>query len=134
MDILVIRLQKAGAISWSGARGQGFLFRDGEFPKELNGDKIFLGSMLSHEFSLWESRVEKGDRIFLYSDGMIDQKGRADHANSGLSRYGRERLIRELESKRASRTMVNELSKSFDTWKGQQKQVDDVMVAGIEFS
>ncbi len=129
MDVLIVQVNDNGTIAWSGARGYGWLIGEGEFPKEMRGDKIFLGSTLNHEYSLWEAKISKGDSVFLSTDGIIDQKGGG--ANKG--KFSNKRLRAILEKEPASERLAARLAKSFEEWKNGQFQVDDVMVAGLKF-
>jgi len=74
--------------------------------------------------------LEKGDRIFFFSDGLPDQLGGPER-----KKYSPKR-IREMIIEHQYYTM-DEFHKFFEDdfleWKSGIKQTDDVLLIGIEF-
>ncbi|MCC7303385.1 MAG: tetratricopeptide repeat protein [Bacteroidia bacterium] len=127
MDLLIVRLTRNGALSWAGARGHGLLLMEGEFPKEMYGDRIFLGSTLVHDFQLWEARMERGDRLFLYTDGWTDQKGKEGR------KFGKAGLKLVLEAGGPLPEMEGRLRNRMEEWRQDRVQLDDMMLLGMEY-
>lgn len=73
-------------------------------------------------------KLEKGDCIYLFTDGYADQFG---GANGKKFKYGR---FKELLLRIHNLTMQEQkeiLNQEFNQWKGNLEQVDDVLVIGI---
>jgi serine phosphatase RsbU (regulator of sigma subunit) len=72
--------------------------------------------------------VEKGDVIYLFSDGFADQFG----GEKGKKLKGRK--FRELLQEMGEESMEiqhQQMNREFDTWKANYPQVDDVCIIGI---
>ncbi len=69
-------------------------------------------------------------RLYLYSDGIIDQFGGEKEEKIGTPRF--HRLLRETATKDLTEQYTL-ISKFFDDWKGETAQIDDVIVIGLEF-
>lgn len=100
---------------------------------EINGDKMPIGVAPEEERSFTNHQIElsKGDMIYLFSDGFVDQFG----GPSGKKfKY---RPFREL-LKSISRQPVEEqsaiLTTSFFNWKDKLPQLDDVLVFGFRYT
>src|SRR3989339_481120 len=82
------------------------------------------------EFENHQINLENGDKVFFFSDGLPDQVG----GNSG-KKYQASR-IRELIVNNPDLKM-NECERffftDFEKWRGDFKQIDDVLLIGIEF-
>ncbi len=82
------------------------------------------------EFTNYVINYKPGDRIYFFSDGLPDQIG----GDSG--RKYQARRIRDAVLKYHN-TAMEEVEKffkeDFKDWKGDQKQIDDVLLIGIEF-
>ena len=87
----------------------------------------FLGR--KNLFTLKKDKVEKADRIFLFTDGYSDQFG-GEHNK----KYSRKRF-KELLIKSGQFTFDKArdyIQMDFDNWIGTNEQIDDVLVVGIE--
>jgi serine phosphatase RsbU (regulator of sigma subunit) len=73
--------------------------------------------------------IEKGDRIYLYSDGFPDQFG----GEKG-KKFGKPQLHGLLE--KGGNVSMGELgkllNKELDDWQGDNSQVDDITILGVE--
>jgi len=104
--------------------------------KKYNSTLFSIGGMhtikmsKNHSFSQTIIPVKKGMRLFLYSDGYIDQFGGLND-----SRFSSKRFYTLLKSTHQldMSEQHTELSKQFDEWKDEKIQIDDVIVIGIEF-
>jgi len=73
--------------------------------------------------------LEKGNTYYIYSDGYADQFGGPDDRKFMVKR------MKELIQGIAHESMAKQksiLEKEFDSWKGDQSQVDDVLVIGFK--
>ncbi|MBI5219033.1 MAG: SpoIIE family protein phosphatase [Bacteroidia bacterium] len=80
-------------------------------------------------FTNHEIQLQKGDILFLYSDGYEDQFG----GPNGKKFYSKK--LNQLLSDNSNKPMDQQkdvLDTTFETWKGDYEQVDDVLIAGIK--
>jgi serine phosphatase RsbU (regulator of sigma subunit) len=94
-------------------------------------NKMPIGFQKARKGSFTSKSVNynRGDRIFLFTDGYADQFGGKDS-----KKYSRQKFIDSLEEiqKYAMEAQATELEKRFNAWKGEWEQIDDVTVVGIE--
>ncbi|MCE3228128.1 MAG: protein serine/threonine phosphatase [Bacteroidetes bacterium] len=136
MDISLLSIQdksqksKERTLSWAGANNPLWIINPKGEIKEIKADKQPIGKYDAEApFTSHEIKVEKGDRIFMFTDGFADQFG-------GLK--GKKFKYKQLqqilvESMNSSIDQQKEiLDKKFSDWKGDLEQVDDVCVIGIQ--
>jgi serine phosphatase RsbU (regulator of sigma subunit) len=129
MDISLVRLNLVTKeIQWAGANNVLNFIRNGNIEK-IKADKQPIGyHPESHPFTNHEIQLQKGDTIYIYSDGYSDQFGGAK---------GKKFTYKQLENVIVSNNQVpmNDqkelLKKQFMEWKGSLEQVDDVCVFGV---
>ena len=99
---------------------------------EIKGDKIPVGIMdelmpfSNHEFKLYAE-----DTIYLFSDGYVDQFG--GKKNKKFRSGNLKTTLLELESKKFDdRSQI--LQDTFEEWKGNEEQVDDVCILGFQIN
>jgi serine phosphatase RsbU (regulator of sigma subunit) len=98
----------------------------------IRGNRLSVGgeSVFEKFFDDQEYSLNKGDSIYLFSDGLPDQFGGTDGKKMKMARL--KRLIEQIY-----RLPMNEqkeaISKFFNNWKGAHNQVDDVIVMGLKF-
>jgi len=135
MDIALCKINlKKKELQYSGAHRPLFLLRNKEL-LEYKGDRKAIGGIPhpkkeESDFTNYIIELKQGDKIFFFSDGMPDQVGGSD-----IRKYGPAR-IREIITGNPDMTMpqYNEIfSKDFEEYKGENKQIDDVLLIGIEF-
>jgi transcriptional regulator with GAF, ATPase, and Fis domain len=103
---------------------------------EIKPDKQPIGHYFNHKpFTLNQLQLEKGDRIYLFSDGFSDQFGgeTPEERNVGGKKIKSHRMKSLLlENQHLSMTEQQDVLKSFfKSWKGELEQVDDICVMGI---
>ncbi|MEZ5069591.1 MAG: SpoIIE family protein phosphatase [Bacteroidales bacterium] len=74
--------------------------------------------------------LEDGDRIFLFSDGMVDQFGGPDRKKYKFHRF--RELLLSLQAQPMN-VQQEALEKAFDDWRGSHEQIDDICVLGFRF-
>lgn len=135
MDIAFCKLNmKTNELDYAGAHRPLYLIRDGELVEYKGNRKaiggIPLGKKPEKDFINYSIKVNKNDKIFFFSDGLPDQIGGQDKGKYQAKRI-REALI---DNSDFSMAQFNEFfSKDFLKWKGDNKQIDDVLLIGIEF-
>ncbi len=100
------------------------------FNTSVRGSKFPVGSNQYNDkfFEQHEIDAQKGDKLYIFSDGFHDQFG-GDRDSKFLSSRFRQLLtetaIMPMEQQKQA------LDKAFEDWKGTTKQTDDVLVIGI---
>ncbi|MCF6241719.1 MAG: SpoIIE family protein phosphatase [Bacteroidales bacterium] len=97
---------------------------------EIKADKIPIGisPKKMNTFSSKRFRLKKGDEIFLFSDGYVDQFGGSKRLKFLYKRF------RESLAKMYGITMKEKQKKLeaiHSKWKGKEKQIDDILIIGI---
>ena len=80
-------------------------------------------------FSTHEVQLEKGDIVYLFSDGYVDQFG------GPKGKKFKTRAFKNLLAKNCEKTMVEQreiLFSTFESWRANNEQVDDLVVLGIK--
>jgi PAS domain S-box-containing protein len=121
-------------LQYAGAHRPLYHLRDGELI-EYKGDRKAIGGIPHRKkeeerFTNYTIKYKRGDKFFFFSDGLPDQLGGPDE-----KKYSPKR-IRELilENKDLPIEKYSHLfSEDFEQWKGEGKQIDDVLLIGIEF-
>lgn len=100
---------------------------------KVNGDKIIIGGFQNyidgnHNYNQFELEVDSPTIFYLFSDGYQDQFG-GDKNKKFMGKRLRE-LFLEIH-KKPMEEQQSILAQTFDTWKGTNKQIDDVLVIGV---
>lgn len=135
MDIAFCKINlKNNALQYAGAHRPLYLLRNNELI-DYKGDRKAIGGIphrkkVEKEFTNYTIDIKKGDKIFFFSDGLPDQIG-----GPSKMKYSPKR-VRELIKENHGISMKNYsklFSDDFNKWKGNNKQLDDVLLIGIEF-
>jgi ligand-binding sensor domain-containing protein/serine phosphatase RsbU (regulator of sigma subunit)/ABC-type amino acid transport substrate-binding protein len=131
MDMVVCKFTpKGGRLHFAGANNPLYLVR-GEELIEYKTDKMPVSI---HEvmlpFTRHEIKVQKGDRIYIFSDGYADQFG-GPHRKKLKYRPFKELILSSLHPSMKEQGL--HLDRAFEEWKGDLEQIDDVVVIGIRF-
>jgi serine phosphatase RsbU (regulator of sigma subunit) len=133
MDVALCKINlKNLVLEFSGAHRPLYLVINDVF-SEIKGDKYPIGGMhyktrkpfISHAFQL-----TKGDSILFNTDGLPDQFG----GNNGKEKFMSKR-VRDLIANNKNHSMdemKHLFENEFETWKGNSKQMDDVLMIGIK--
>jgi len=70
----------------------------------------------------------KGDSIYIFSDGYVDQFGGEKGKKYKSANFKKLLLSINDESMEQQKEMIN---KTFESWKGDLEQLDDVCVIGV---
>jgi serine phosphatase RsbU (regulator of sigma subunit)/Tfp pilus assembly protein PilF len=120
--------QKSTLVQWSGANNPLVYVQDNEM-KEIIADKQPIGVQDGHkDFTTHTLTLNPGDNLYLFSDGYADQFG-GPKGKKFKSRPFKE-LIRSISFKKMEEQR-DVLNQSFETWKSDFVQTDDVCVIGI---
>lgn len=81
-------------------------------------------------FQAYEVNLQKGDTIYLFSDGFADQFG--GQAGKKFKKKPFKKLLLQINDKKMAEQELLLLD-SFKKWRGKLEQIDDVCVIGIHF-
>jgi serine phosphatase RsbU (regulator of sigma subunit) len=130
MDISLCCLNRErNLLEFSGANNPVYLVRNNLLSK-IKADKQPIGiySGLPLPFTNHEIPVQKGDSIYVFTDGFADQFG-----GPGGKKF-KYKQLEELLLNSSNLPMGGQqeiISNTFVTWKGTNEQVDDVCIIGI---
>ncbi|MCS7297455.1 MAG: SpoIIE family protein phosphatase [Bacteroidia bacterium] len=130
MELALVQIDpKRHKLLYAGAGRPLFLVRSGK-GEEIRPDRITIGAPYegdAPEFSLHTLDLEKGDMIYLFSDGFSDQ------FNAEGKKYQLRRFYEFLEiiSEQSSRQQAILLESELQRWMGNARQTDDILVVGI---
>jgi serine phosphatase RsbU (regulator of sigma subunit) len=132
MDIALVAYSPAtGLLEYSGAFNPLILIRKGEI-METKADRFAIGRTTGKEknFTNHEIIVQKGDSLYIFSDGYADQFGGPDSKKFKTS------ALKELFAGIGHLDIDRQkeiLDHNFESWKEQQQQIDDVLIIGRKF-
>ncbi len=127
--ILLCYDKKKNTYEYAAANNEPILIRNGAII-ELAKDKMPVGKGESADkFTLHHLDLQKGDGLYMYTDGFADQFGGPKGKKFMYKRLNE--LLLSLNDK-PIKDHKPVLEETFKTWKGGLEQVDDVLVAGIK--
>ncbi len=131
MDMVVLRFDfKKNEVMFSGANNSIYHLSN-NILNEIKGDKIPVG--LYHDelkpYSFEKFKISKHDRIFATTDGLPDQFGGIKGKKFMYKKF--ETLLTESSNGNIA-SLKQKLNSEFENWKGNNEQIDDVTVVGIE--
>jgi serine phosphatase RsbU (regulator of sigma subunit) len=116
-------------LSYSGANNPIYIIRDGELI-QIKADKQPIGAFEKQTpFTNHEFQLKKGDMVYGFTDGFVDQFGGEDGKKMKSKRF-KEQLI--LNANQDVEIQKEKLSLYFEEWKGTNEQLDDVCVIGVK--
>ena len=130
MDIALCSIDlEAMELEFSGAQNPLYIVRGSELI-ELSADGFSIGSYVNgeREFTSKKTEIQTGDCIYAFSDGYADQFG--GPTGKKFMRKQFRQLLLEINSLTIEQQLAA-LEKRFDDWRGDQEQIDDVLVIGV---
>jgi len=135
MDIAFCKINHLNReIQYAGAHRPLYFLRGQELT-EYKGDRKAIGGIPHRKkeeerFTNYIINYERGDKIFFFSDGLPDQLGGPEDKKYSPKRI-REMIVQNnnLPVEKFSRLF----SSDFEKWRGDSRQIDDVLLIGIEF-
>jgi serine phosphatase RsbU (regulator of sigma subunit) len=117
-------------LQFSGAFNPIFIISNNNL-EVLRGDRIPIGYSMKNDvyFSRHHFKLNKGDIIYLLSDGYCDQLGGESRKKFMTKRFSH--LLLDIYQFPLEKQM-EWLDKTFSEWKGDNDQVDDVTVIGVK--
>lgn len=129
MDISLLCLdEENNTLHYSGAFNPLIMIRNNELT-EIEADRMPIAIYDNMSpFRKNEINLQPGDTYYIFSDGYIDQFGGPDHKKFKMKQFKQlllniHQLPMALQKERISNT--------FEDWRGNLKQIDDIVVVGI---
>jgi len=130
MDIAFCAIDfKNEKLLFSGANNNCVMERKGELTI-LRGNRQHVGyDEKPKPFENQEVKIEKGDRLYLYTDGISDQFG-----GENGKKFGKPKLHKLLKNDQnlSMNDLSSLLNSELDKWQGDRAQIDDITILGIE--
>ncbi|MEM9981823.1 MAG: PAS domain S-box protein, partial [Bacteroidota bacterium] len=138
MDIALCRIDlSTQELVYAGAHNPLYLFRNKQL-YELKADKFAVGGHIptsrrpyQKSFRNHAIKLERGDSIYLFSDGFRDQFGSNENIKYMTKNF--KKLLSTIHQKPMEEQQAL-LEKELKEWKGDYRQIDDVLVIGVRFS
>ncbi|MBI4645698.1 MAG: tetratricopeptide repeat protein [Bacteroidia bacterium] len=137
IDIAIITLDKrTDILQYSGAYNPVYLIRACAMQKneliEIKADRFSIGKNVVEvpkTFTNNEFQLQKGDIIYMFSDGYKDQFGGHENKKFKISQF-KELLLANCRKPMLKQCEIYD--KTFEEWKGSNDQTDDVLVTGVK--
>jgi serine phosphatase RsbU (regulator of sigma subunit) len=135
--LCVLPAQKNGkekiTIEFAGANRPLWIVRKatGEL-EEVRATKHAIGGLTSEEQQFAQNNIElqKGDTVYLFSDGYADQFG-GDNQKKLMTKKFKE-ILTGIQHKTLQQ-QHDHLDEFIESWKGNAEQLDDILVIGYRF-
>lgn len=133
MDIALVKITKNN-VFYSGAnRPLWFIKNNSSEILDIKGTKAAIGGTINttQTFDLHKFLIEKGDTIYLFSDGIVDQFGGVKDKKLTSKKLKAFLLsISNLNMKEQHEKLIE----FYNNWKGENnEQTDDILMIGIKF-
>lgn len=132
MDIALCSINlKTNKMMFSGAHSPLYHVRSGKL-EEHKGDRLHLGNLENTKgknFSLVELDLQKGDTLFLFTDGYADQKGGVNGKKFFYQPFRQLLLDNNSQSMKVQKEI---LTNTMNDWKRDMPQLDDMLVMGVK--
>jgi ligand-binding sensor domain-containing protein/serine phosphatase RsbU (regulator of sigma subunit) len=134
MDIALCSFnKKKGLLEYAGAYNPLWIIRNNELI-EVKANKFPIGNSKSSEnnkFTNHEIPLEKGDTVYIFSDGYSDQFGGPGGKKFKSSAFKQLLITNQHLSMQEQRELLNS---TIENWRGQNEQVDDILVIGTRYN
>ncbi|HEX7415432.1 MAG TPA: SpoIIE family protein phosphatase, partial [Bacteroidia bacterium] len=130
MDISLCKINfDALTVEYAGAFNSIYLLRDNKLV-EYNADNLFIGNNDENlPYTNQCFKIEKGDILYLFSDGFADQFG-GDKGKKYKYRQLQQLLVKN--NTRSMDAQKEALEQEFEHWRGNIEQIDDILIIGIK--
>jgi serine phosphatase RsbU (regulator of sigma subunit) len=133
MDIAFCKFNlSTKVLTYAGANRPLYLIKsNGEF-KEIKANKFPIGGMnldFEKKFTSHQFQLEKNDCFYIFSDGYADQFGGVNGKKFMTPNF--QKLLLSIYTN-PMEYQLQSISSRFDEWKGNNEQVDDIMVIGVK--
>jgi serine phosphatase RsbU (regulator of sigma subunit) len=129
MDIALCSLE-GNKLQYAGAHNPLWIIRNGKI-LETKADKQPIGkSDHSQPYTNHSIELERGDNIYIFSDGYVDQFG--GPKGKKFMTKPLKKLLVDIQDKSMEEQKIA-INQTFEEWRGNEAQVDDVCMIGVSF-
>lgn len=133
MDMTIVSIDfQTYELKFAGANNPLYIINNKGFT-EIKGDRMPVGININCEkpFKTHTVKLEKNDELYMFTDGYADQFG-GPRSKKFRYKYFKELLISISGSSMQQQKEI--IEQTFYKWKGNNEQVDDVLLMGIKIS
>jgi serine phosphatase RsbU (regulator of sigma subunit) len=129
MDCVLLCIENENKYTYAAAYNKPVIIRNNEMIFSET-DKMPVGKgEKNNPFQLFELSVKKNDLIYIFTDGFADQFGGLNNKKYKYKKLHQQLLLLHHQSLSKQKEI---LENEFHSWKGQNEQVDDVLIIGIQ--
>ena len=132
MDLALCSINlNTNELQYAGAHNPIYYVRNGKLI-EHKGDNIFIGNNFEEKnkaFTSHSIQLEKGDCLYLFSDGYADQFGGPKGKKFMIKRF--KEMLLEINNK-PFEEQRSHIHWALTDWQGTTERVDDILVMGFE--
>jgi serine phosphatase RsbU (regulator of sigma subunit) len=131
MSLIIIETS-TGKMHFSGAFHSAYIIREASQLVEISGDKMPIGVAAEEEVSFNDHifELKKGDMVYLFTDGYIDQFGGIKGKKFKYQPF--RKLLLSISNLNVHQ-QKSELIREFHSWKGSLNQLDDISIFGFRY-
>lgn len=124
--------KKEQKLEYAGANNPLYLLRNGEI-KQIKADKAPIDGfdVSKRKYTNHTIDVQKGDLIYIFSDGYADQFGGSKGKKFMYSKF-RKLLVSMKDQSMEEQGKI--LDQTIENWKGIYEQIDDILVIGVRIN
>ena len=132
MDITLCCIdKKTNILTYAAANNSFFVLRNNEII-ELKADKQPCGLFFKSKPFTWnEFQLQKGDCVYTFTDGYADQFG-GPNGKKFMYKQFEEILLTNHTKDFTLQKQI--LENEIDRWRGNEEQVDDILVIGLKIT
>lgn len=131
LDIALLKFNlTSNTVDYSAANRQLLIVNDTEI-NEYRPDKVAIAGFTPDHYEFSQTRIllKKGDNVYIFSDGYVDQFGGESGKKYMIKNF--KNLLLAIADK-DMHTQEREILAAHHNWKGSYEQVDDILVIGIK--
>ncbi len=118
-------------LQFAGAENGIIIISNGQLTTYAADEMSISMNVKEKDFTNQEIKINKGDRIYMFSDGYVDQFGGPGKRRKKFMIVRLRELLLNIHQKPASEQYKILLEKHLE-WKGNNKQLDDILIVGIQ--
>ena len=135
MDIAFCSIDiQSNTLTYSGAFNPAIVIRKNGDIEELDADKMPVS--FSHNMKPFKNisvKFEKGDSLYIFSDGYADQFGGNEKKGGKKFKYSRLKTLLQEIATQPIPEQEKLLFTVHEGWKGNFEQVDDILIIGLKY-
>lgn len=122
--------QETNVLQYSGANNPLYIIDRNKKLSVIKADRQPIGIYIKERaFKQADIQLNSGDQIYIFSDGMIDQFG-GEKDNKFMVKRFKKMLLENSHKKMSLQKQI--IEKTFENWKKNTDQLDDVLVIGVK--